>query len=359
MELTLNDIDLDDELDLEGSQQSSEEDLDEKDKPWMDSGSSYTQEDQQDTNIDYEDEEDDLLTSVLKSKGIDPKSVKVTNDEGEIEEIDFNDLTKEEQLGLLNYNPYEQDYDLDDEEIGFLSNIRNNNLSVSEYLNYIKRQAIQEYIDSQDDMQIYDIDSYSDDQLFMADLKDKIPDLTEEEALQQLEVEKQNADLFARKINGIREAYKNREKQIAEQEQQAEAERRAKEAAEFEDLIVKTIQENDSIDFGDSVLSMSENDMNDIASFILDSDAAGVRHLAKALNDPKTLVEMAWYAIKGRDALAQVSDYYKKKITEAANANYQKGYSDGKSGKQASKTVVKPSQKRGKPQTFTSINDLD
>jgi len=47
--------------------------------------------------------------------------------------------------------------------------------------------------------------------------------------------------------------------------------------------------------------------MNEIASFILDTDSAGVRYIAKALNDPKTLVEMAWWTLKGHDALNQIT----------------------------------------------------
>ena len=68
-------------------------------------------------------------------------------------------------------------------------------------------------------------------------------------------------------------------------------------------MIVDTIQNNNSIDLGDTSLELSEDDMNEIASFILDSDSAGVRYIAKALNDPKMLVEMAWWALKGHDAL--------------------------------------------------------
>jgi hypothetical protein len=38
----------------------------------------------------------EIIKDLLKSKGIDPNSVKFQNNEGEIEEKNFNDLTKDE-----------------------------------------------------------------------------------------------------------------------------------------------------------------------------------------------------------------------------------------------------------------------
>ncbi len=46
----------------------------------------------------------------------------------------------------------------------------------------------------------------------------------------------------------------------------------------YEDEILQAIQDNETIDLGESSLTLSEDDMNEIASFILDSDAAGVRY---------------------------------------------------------------------------------
>lgn len=114
------------------------------------------------------------------------------------------------------------------------------------------------------------------------------------------------------------------------------------------------------MDLGDSQLSLTTDDKNELASFILDTDAAGIRHFYKALNDPSTVVKMAWYALKGEEAFGQVSDYYRQEISKAARYNYAKGYEDAKRGHVAdsAKVVVKrPSGKKGsKPLT---INDID
>lgn len=137
-------------------------------------------------------------------------------------------------------------------------------------------------------------------------------------------------------------------------------EQQAQQSREFENVIVDAIQNNDSIDLGDSSLDLSDDDKNQLASFILDSDSTGTRYIAKALNDPKTLVKMAWYALKGEEAFGQIQDYYKQKISEVAKYNYNKGYWDYKSGKapNSAKAVVRKKVATG-GNKHLNINDLD
>lgn len=64
-----------------------------------------TEETQIEEPIQEETEEvdDDIITSLLKEKGIsDPNKVKFENEDGEIEEVPFSSLDKEEQLNILN-----------------------------------------------------------------------------------------------------------------------------------------------------------------------------------------------------------------------------------------------------------------
>lgn len=359
--MTLDELGFDDDEIVDSNGLQEQEGEEDSPKPWMDFNNPEEQ-NPDDNNPDEEPTEDDeLLTRILKSKGINPDAVRIQNDDGEVEEVSFYDLSADEQLDLVNYSGVsEQDYDLEDDEIGFLNHLRDNNLSVNDYLEYYRRQVIEEYQNGLQDNQNYDIDSFSDDELFIADLKDKIPDLTDEEAAQQLELEKQNETLFAKKMAGIRTQLKERERAVMEQaEQEAQAEEQQR-AAAYEDMIVKTIQENDSIAFGpNESITLSEDDMNEIASFILDSDAAGVRYIAKALNDPKKLVQMAWYAMKGEEALSKIADYYKKKITEAGKTNYEKGFNDAKAGRPAAKSAVRRPQNQRNQKTIKSIDDLD
>lgn len=353
--MELNDLDLyDDEL-MEFDPSS----IKENDNPTI--GDEGYQQPSFEFEEEFEEEEEDLVTSLLKSKGIDPSAIKMQNEEGVVEEISFDNLSRDEQLQLLGYDDSDDNYGLDDDEVNFINQLRSNNLSIADYNKHIAKQAVEQYIQQTQsgNEPLMQVDLISDDELFLVDLKSRIPDLTDDEALDELERAKANTNIYTRQIQSLRDEYKQREEAILKEEQeQALAEQQA-EAARFEQVIVETIQNNSSFDLGDSALELSVDDKNELASFILDTDVAGVRYLAKALNDPKTLVKMAWYALKGEEAFSQISDYYKQEISKTAKANYQKGYDDAKSGKSAAKAVVKKPVTRKADNRALTINDID
>lgn len=318
--------------------------------------------------IDYHKEDlddEDLITSILKSRNIDPEAVNIEDESGNINTVKFSDLSKEEQLDILNAqdiqdNNEDSEYDLDDDEIDLINAIRNANLSPKEYLNNYRDQILREAY-QQDASNT--VDSLTDDELFLADLRSKIPDITDDEATQALEIEKTNEDLFNKKMNAMRDSYKQLEAQQLEQSQNEAKQQEAERYAEFENQIVNAIQDaSNGIDLGNSMsLAWTTDDMNEIASFILDEDATGQRYLAKALSNPQTLVEMAWFALKGKEALSQISDYYKAQITEASKTNYNKGYEDAQKGnkKNEVKTVVRKPSRSSNTKRELSIEDLD
>lgn len=361
MSMNLDELDIDDVGLGEDGVEEQPFNEDNYTKPWMGDSEPEGEEEPDSEPYNEDGEDEDIITTLLKGKGINPDSVKFQNESGEIEEKAFNELTRDEQLQILNYDDSQDNYGLDEDEVRLINELRENNLSAEEYRKFIANQAIQEYLASNSsDTQQYEVDSIPDDELYVIDLKAKIPELTDEDANSELELAKQNETLYQKKIQGIRNEYKQKEDLLIkeqEEEQRLEAERAAQ---EFENSIVTAIQENDTIDLGESSLTLSEDDMNEIASFILDSDSTGVRHIAKALNDPKTLVGMVWYALKGQEAFSQISDYYKQKITEAAKYNYNKGYEDAKSGNKpnAAKTVVKKAKSTATKKVI-SIDDLD
>ena len=362
MAMKLEDLDIDD-VDLIDDEQHEEEfNEDGFEKPWM-TGNTPSTEIPDDSNPTEEPNDDDIITTLLKDKGINPTSVKFQNESGEVEERSFDELSREEQLQILSSDDSDDNYGLADDETALINELRASNLSADEYKNYIAQQAIQNYLaNNQEPAQTYEVDSIEDDELYILDLKAKVPELTDEDAASELELAKQNETLYQKKVQGIRNEYKQKEELVAQQQEEEQRIEAEKSAQEFEDTIIGAIQENDTIDLGESSLTLSEDDMNEIASFILDSDVAGVRHIAKALNDPKTLVGMAWYALKGQEAFGQITDYYKQKITEASKTNYNKGFEDAKNGHKpnAAKTIVRKSVGGAAPtKKVITINDLD
>ena len=66
-------------------------------------------------DLDNGSDDGDAITDVLKSKGIDdPSKIKIANDDGEIEEVHWNDLSREEQFAILKDDPRETERDEDD-----------------------------------------------------------------------------------------------------------------------------------------------------------------------------------------------------------------------------------------------------
>lgn len=306
---------------------------------------------------DQDEDSSDVLDQFLRSKGINPDAVKFETENG-YEEVPFNELSLEDQLSIL--NDRDDSNDLNDQEIDLLNTMRNNNWSVEDYNNYIAQQAIQNYTNNQQNNEpVYNIDDYSDEELFIMDLQSKIPDITEDEAVEELTNAKNNEELFNKRINALRNEYKAKED--AERTQQQEEAKQAQEQQmnQFRDTILDTIEKNKDIDLGGIPMEMSDEDMNTVASFILDSDAAGVRHIAKALNDPDAIFQMAWWLTKGQDAFREINDYYKKQITEVARNNYNRGVEDARSGNvNSAKAVVRKPRKSNKaPKTDGDLYD--
>lgn len=306
------------------------------------------------------------IYAYLKTKGIeDPSKIKFEDDDtGDIEEYSWEDLPEEDKLNILNTSNIDPDRSLDDDEIEHINAIRSSGMSISDYEEAIRQQAIADFQQKMGGEQTpqYEIDSIPDDELYLLDLQQKLGDnVTDEELLAALENEKQNPDFFAKKINGLRQEYKALEDQqrnaIAEEEQRNQQIR----AQQFQSTILNEIQSVNNI--GGIDVELDVDDMNDVANLILSSDPAGVNYLQKALSNPKTLVEVACFLTQ-RDRLGKdIQDYMAQQIKEVSRTSYKKGLEDGKSGKStpsAKPRVVKTTQTNNqKTIEPKSIDDLD
>ena len=157
-------------------------------------------------------EENDLdaFSTFLKNRGIrDGKTIIYENEEtGETEEVDFETLSKEEQLSILESLT---DPGLSEDEIETINLLRKTNSSFQDIIAYYQQQAIDEYKAKNSGQETYTVDSYSDDELYLADQKAKFPEMTEEELKIELDVAKSNEDLFKKKVDLIRKQYKEQE----------------------------------------------------------------------------------------------------------------------------------------------------
>lgn len=310
-------------------------------------------------------EEEDILVTLLKSKGIeDPEKIKFENEEGNIEEISWSSLSREEQLNILKSSDQDPDTDLDDSEIDLINQLRSSKMTPEEFIAAVKQQGAAEYAQTLTaPEQTYSIDDLSDDELFIVDLQFKIEDITDDEAKAALDRAKSDPNLYARQMKGIREEYKRLEDEKNQREAMEQQHKEREQFEVFQNSVVGAIQSLDKI--GNLDINMDNDDMQEIADFILSSDSAGISYLGKALNDPETLVRMAWFALKGEEAIDSITEYFTTEIKRVSEEKYKQGVEAGKASiKQPEpkpRMVIRQPEKTSinRPSGEKSIDDLD
>ena len=344
MALGINDLDIYDDEFMENETQK--QDVTEEDQ--INEGES-SKEQETTTNV---------VTELLKRQGIeDPNQISFEKEDGSIEKLKWDDLSLEEQLNILNQKPENDNLPPVNDEIGediqsLAKELKDNNMSVDDFINYIKDQGIQGYQASLQPH--YEVDNITDDDLFKIDLKNRIPDITPEQLETALEQAKSNEELYNKQVNGIREEYKQFEEEQNAQNEAITVEEQQQQYNEFANAITQTIDSLDNVNGID--IELEDEDKYELAQFILGQDAAGVSNFGKALNDPETFVKVAWFALKGADAIDSITDYFKNEITKVRESSYQEGLEDAGSKKNKPRVVTTKTQEQKK---YISIDDLD
>ena len=286
-----------------------------------------TEEEEEDSSSSEEgteetEEEDDLdaFSSFLKSRGIrDGKTIIYENEEtGETEEADFGTLSKDEQLSILESLT---DPGLSEDEIETINLLRKTNSSFQDIITYYQQQAIDEYKAKNNSQETYTIDSYSDEELYLADQKVKFPEMTEEELKIELDVAKSNEDLFKKKVDLIRKQYKEQEENHIKEQEEAEKEQQKA----YQNMFVDTLNDFNyiSLDYKDpksDSLILEEKDKNLIYDYVFKQTPEGVTKFVEDLSKPEVIVELAWYRLFGKDTISDISNYWKEELKKNRKA---------------------------------------
>lgn len=299
--------------------------------------------------------EEDFVASLLRSRGIEDKSrVKFETEDGNIEEVDWDQLSNDDKLNIINSSNESVEDGLDDSEIRLLSAIRNSGMTPAEYLQYVEQQGVNRYIqNNQENAYQYTVDQYDDDELFVADFISRMGDVTDEEAQEALERAKSNETLFAKQIQAIRNEYKQIEEENIRQAQIEQEQQQSVMFDQFASSVENQINQLTEIQGYD--LNMDQQDMQDLYDFITGTDAAGNNYLAKALSDPRILVETAWFTLYGKQMLDDVTNYFQKEITQVRKQSYEKGLKDAKLG---NKSSVVYKQKNKTSEEYADLDDF-
>jgi hypothetical protein len=250
-----------------------------------------------------------VLDELLRVKGITDSMVTIV-DENEIEkEVNFYDLSREEQLEILNMTEVPINEELDGSEIDLINHLRTNNLSIDEFLNQYKDAILAEA--QQLSEPTYDIDTYDDQELFLLDLKEKY-DLTDEELKVELEKELANVELFTKKVTKLRTEYKQLEDQYKAQQQTDFESERQEQYDQFSNAMLNIA---DGVEDFHGVF-LEDNEKTETLSYLLDLDETGVSQFSKDLNDPQKLYEAAWYMRYGAEAFKALENAYEEEIAK-------------------------------------------
>lgn len=311
-----------------------------------------TDDDNNEENV--EEKEIPVMHQFLQQYGIvDPTKIQFEED-GEITERDFDSLSRDEQMTMLKDLT---DPGLSDHEIDVVNFLRKNRMTFDQAIDYFANERLDQYLSENPDkvkQKVYSIDEYTDDELYLADLKAKYPDFTDEELLSKLDVAKMNEELFKKESDVLRQQYKTQEDQEAEYARQQEDQRQQ----DLKDSLIYYVNQFNSISIDDLdatdndhlVLEIEDSEKHDILNYLLTQDKDGKSQFVKDLEDPSKVIELAYYRLYGKSNMTGITNYWKGVLKETRKE--MKAQQAPKPSKKDNTTVV--SNKKEKHDNFAN-----
>ena len=268
--------------------------------------------------------EDDLTSEMLRLRGIsDPDRIKFEDENGAVIERSWNTLSKEEQLNILSGDEPEETQ-LDDDEIELLNAIRSSGMSVAEYMHSLRIPETP--------VQKYKIDELSDDDLYVLDILEKVggDNITDEELTEALHAAKVNEKLFQKTVEGLRNQYIQLEK---DQEMREVNERAAQQKAAYDNFASSIMNEIRGLNsFAGQDLELSNEDVEELSTFMLDLDNNGMSAFGKAMQDPALFTRAAFWLLN--------EDKIIEELTKQMQDTYTRGYENAKKDMQGKSKLV-------------------
>lgn len=251
--------------------------------------------------------------------------IKFEDESGAVIEKSWDSLSNNEKLMILSHQE-DPDTSLDSAEIELINQIRESGMTPDQYI-----QSLQT---SEPPVVTYEVDNMSDDELFCIDLLDKIgsDNISDEELQKALESAKANESLFSKQVASLRVYYKELEDQRQQQLEMEKIEEAEQEFNAFSASIVDSIRNFNALE--DTPVELSQDEMEDLANYILTRDASGYSEFGRLLNDPVHFTKAAFWMLKGPEILNEMQ----KQIKEA----YLRGYNESHKSAPGKKVFTKP-----------------
>ena len=304
------------------------DDLDDIQDPIMDSSDFDDSDFHEEEPTEPADRQDDfdLTKELLTRQGIsDMNKIKFEDESGAVVEKAWDTLSNNEKLMILSHQE-DPDTSLDAAEIELINQIRESGMTPDQYI-----QSLQV---SEPQPATYEVDNMSDDELFCIDLLDKIgsENISDEELQQALDSAKANEALYNKQVASLRVYYKGLEDKRREQIELEKQEQAEQEYNTFAGNIVNSIRNFNALE--DTPVELSQDEMEDLANYILTRDASGYSEFGRLLNDPAQFTKAAFWMLKGPEILNEMQ----KQIKEA----YLRGYNETHKTTTPKKVFTKP-----------------
>jgi hypothetical protein len=262
-----------------------------------------------DYNEDYEDSSKDYISRLLESRGIDRNRVQILDEEGNPTEVSFDSLSEQDKFDILNY----QDDPVlpEDHEIQMINFLRQNNMTLQDFAEWQRQEAIQEYLAGQ--APTSDTDSYSDEEIVAYDYIKRFGEsMSDEEIDAEIERLKADPEAFAKRVSLLRNAFKAEEEAQAKLYQDQEAAMRQENESMFINTYHQALAQIDNI----QNVELDDNDRDELLRFVLEKDQANRTGLSKAMDNPENVLKMAWYLLHGEECNNAMIDYFQKEISK-------------------------------------------
>ena len=260
--------------------------------------------------------EGDFISKLLEAKGFKNKTIQITDENGEVSDINFDDLTDQEKFDLLSDQGQNEETMPSDDELKTLNFLRTNNMTLEDFAKWQREEGVQEYLANQAPMT--EFDEYTDDEMIAYDFIQRFgEDMTDEEIDAEIERLKADPDAYQKRVNLLRASYKSEAEAQSKLYEQEEQTRNKAAEEEFKTAYINAAGNINYI----HGMDLDNNDKQELLDFVLTKDAANRTGFSKALDNPESVLKMAWYLLHGEETYDATVDHFKKEIAKRSKEN--------------------------------------
>jgi hypothetical protein len=235
----------------------------------------------------------------------------------------FSELDHAEQTEILSslvsesVPSIEEKYNLDEDEVNLLNTLRDSDMTSEEFINSLVDYRMQA-VSAQRELSTTDYDAVSDDGIFVKNLRDSYPEITDEEIADELFKAKELTS-YATTTEAMRQLFITHQ---AEDNQQLQEENNRVFSQELEAQrheIVETVEDINDIGGASISAEMKEYLLHDIMEL---NDNKDPILMEKLFGSPEAMFKANWFLNYGESYMTETNNYWKNEVSKARKEGY-------------------------------------